>query len=83
MERWYIYILQSEKNGKYYIGYTSNVDERLKTHNQKMVRATKSGAPWKIIHTEEFQNRQEAYRRERQIKRYKSGEAFKKLIDGV
>ena len=75
-----VYILFSEKTKKYYIGHTENLDNRLLRHNSGLVRSTKSGIPWVIVYTENYRSRQEAYRRELQIKSYKKGEAFKKLI---
>lgn len=49
-------------------------------HNLGQVRATKSGVPWNVIYLEQKATRSEAIRRELQIKSYKGGEAFKKLI---
>ena len=39
--------------------------------------------PWKIVYTETFKTKSEAYKRELQIKSYKGGNAFKKLIKSV
>ena len=75
------YILQSEKTGKYYIGYTSNIKNRLQKHNAGSNISTRSGIPWKIVRMEQFNARKEAWLRERQIKSYKGGEAFKKLLE--
>ena len=30
---WFTYVLKSEKNGRFYTGYTSNIDNRIKEHN--------------------------------------------------
>jgi putative endonuclease len=43
-----IYILQSHKNGRYYIGSTSNLTERIIYHNSGKVKATKNQTPWEI-----------------------------------
>jgi len=75
-----IYVLQSLLNKRYYIGHTKNLDKRLKQHNSGKVRSTKNSKPWKLIYTEEFPTKQGAYKRELQIKSYKGGEAFKRLI---
>ena len=75
-----VYILYSEKNKKYYIGHTNDIDDRMRRHNRGLVKSTKSGCPWKIIYTEDFDSKNDAYRREFQIKSYKKGEAFKNLI---
>jgi putative endonuclease len=75
-----VYILQSIKNGKYYIGHTHNVASRLLRHNSGQVRSTKHGTPWEIVYTEKYQTRSEAYKREFEIKSYKGGILFKKLL---
>ena len=81
MDRYSAYILQSGTTGKYYIGYSAIVHKRLKEHNRGRVRSTKAGIPWMLVYTEKYPSRQAAYRREMQIKRYKGGEAFYKLIE--
>ncbi|MFH1171816.1 MAG: GIY-YIG nuclease family protein [bacterium] len=80
MDLWVVYVLRSEVDGKYYIGSTSNLPLRLKRHNAGKVRSTKSRIPWKIVYTESASDRQSGYRRERQIKSYKSGRAFHALV---
>jgi len=75
------YVAQSIKTGRYYIGSGENPDVRLKRHNSGFTRSIKHDRPFKIIYIEWFKTKAEAYRRERQIKSYKSGEAFKKLVN--
>ena len=79
----YVYILKSDNKNyhRYYIGHTNNLQKRLNEHNSKRVRSTKAFVPWKVIYTETFETKSEAFRREQQIKSYKSGDAFKKLIE--
>jgi len=76
---YYVYVIDNEK-GTYYIGVTSNIDERLKKHNHFGSEWTKRKGPWRLVIKEEFEDKKEALRRERQIKSYKGGNAFKKLI---
>ncbi len=76
----FTYILKSKINGKHYIGSTEDLEKRLIKHNSGQVKATKHYKPWGIIHQEMFLTRNEAYKRELQIKKYKGGEAFKKLL---
>ena len=75
-----VYILHSESISRYYVGYTANVMQRLKYHNVGKNKSTKVGIPWKIIRQEHFDNKRDAWLREHQIKSYKGGVAFKKLI---
>jgi len=53
----------------------------LVEHNRGKCNATKNRGPWLVRYTENFSNRDDAYRRERQIKKYKGGRAFKSLIN--
>ena len=78
---YFIYILKSQKTNKYYIGYTENIIQRLKNHNSGIVKSTKNGVPWNVVYREKFVTKKEAYKRERVIKSYKGGRAFKSLIE--
>ena len=75
-----VYILKSKKTGRFYVGYTSNLEQRLKYHNLGKNKSTKTGIPWELVKFEEYKTKREAWLRERQIKKYKGGEAFKKLV---
>ncbi len=77
---YFVYVLKSDKNGKYYIGHTNNIDSRLKRHNSGRVKSTKYSRPWKVVCSEKYDIKQEAYKREMEIKSYKGGIKFKKLI---
>ena len=53
MEKYYVYILYSERLSKFYKGSTSNLDLRVKRHNSGYETYTKTGLPWRLIwHTE-------------------------------
>ena len=75
-----VYILQSLKNNRYYIGHTSDLENRLLYHNSGKVRVTKGGLPWKLVKGEDYNTKSEAHRREFEIKGYKGGVKFKKLL---
>ena len=79
---YYVYILQSLKDEKYYIGSTSNVAARLVYHNSGLQRSTKNRAPFKLVLFEVYNSKDEALKREKQIKSWKGGEAFRKLVKG-
>ena len=81
MQKCFTYILYGQSKLRYYIGFCDNIARRLARHNKGMVRSTKYGTPWKVVYFEEFTSRQEAYKREREIKSYKGGVAFKKLLN--
>jgi len=76
----YVYILKSTITDKFYIGSTSDLEKRLKAHNSGSNRSTKNSRPWVRLYEETYNNKPDAIKRELQIKRYKGGVAFKKLI---
>ncbi|HJW15513.1 MAG TPA: GIY-YIG nuclease family protein [Flavisolibacter sp.] len=80
---YYVYILKSLKDGKYYIGSTSDVVARLNFHNSGLQRSTKSRIPFVLIYQEELPDKTSALKREKQVKNYKGGEAFKRLLRDV
>ncbi len=79
----YVYILQSLKDHRYYIGETSDVEARLLFHNSGKQRSTRNRIPFRLVLVEEYPNREAALKREKQIKSWKGGEAFKRLIKGM
>ena len=68
----FIYVLQSERSGRYYIGSTSNVANRVEQHNSGMTRATRNLRPWHLVHTESYETLAQARKRESQIKSWKN-----------
>ena len=81
VKMFFVYILRSKKSGRYYIGHTSDINKRLKEHNSGKVRSTKAYVPWEVAYSEKYEAKSDVFQREMQIKKYKSGEAFKKLLD--
>ena len=70
-----VYVLYSETFGKIYVGFTSDTEQRLKSHNELATKGwTIKFRPWKIIHTEVFDNKQDAMRREKELKSAKGRE---------
>jgi putative endonuclease len=77
---YFVYIIKSLKDQKYYIGSTSDVEARLAYHNSGRQRSTRNRIPFILIYSEQFVSRSEAEVREKQIKSFKGGMAFKRLI---
>jgi putative endonuclease len=77
---YFVYILKSVAHNRYYVGYSNDPRERLRKHNNGSNISTKSYRPWVIVYAESFQDKKTAWLREQQIKRYKGGEAFKRLL---
>jgi putative endonuclease len=64
-----VYVIQSEKDGSTYIGYTEDLVRRIKEHNQGKTKSIKHKIPYKLMHTEEFESKTEARKRELKLKR--------------
>jgi len=65
---YYTYILKSLKNNSLYIGYSSNLKQRLESHNAGKNKATKPFIPYKLIYYEAFLDRIDAKNREAYLK---------------
>lgn len=65
---YYVYILQSQKDSSLYIGYTTDLRNRLKKHNSGNSQATKPFIPYKLIFYEAFLDRIDAKNREEYLK---------------
>ena len=78
-----VYALYSEKYNKIYIGYTSNLKERLLSHNELSTKGwTVKYRPWKLIYQEEFELKSDAMKREKELKSYRGREFIRsKIID--
>ena len=68
-------------DNKYYIGCTNNLERRIKEHNLGYNFSTKLRFPLELVYFEEYSNSKEAFIREKKIKSYKGGNAFKKLLE--
>jgi len=64
----YVYVLLSEKDGKFYTGYTENLQGRLEAHKKGTVTSTKPRRPFKLIYSEACLDRKDAIRREKYLK---------------
>ena len=63
-----VYILFSEKYNKHYVGFSSNNELRLKSHNEFGKDWTARYRPWKLIYTKEFETKVEAMSHEKFLK---------------
>ena len=70
----YTYIVRCN-DGTYYTGWTNDIEKRVKTHNEgKGAKYTKTRRPVTLVYYESFQTKEEAMRREWEIKQMKRGD---------
>ena len=87
----FVYVLKSLKTGRFYVGQTNDLADRLRRHNEGRVKSTKAYAPWSMVYFEKYERRAEAMeracapsasarRRERELKSFKGTAKFLELI---
>ena len=64
----FVYILKSLKDGKLYTGSSEDPERRLQEHNGGKNSATRYRKPFVLIHTEGYESKSEALKRERYLK---------------
>lgn len=65
---WYIYVLKSNKNNKWYTGMTNNLRKRLNEHNEGKSMFTKERGPYKLMYYEASCDKVDARSRELYLK---------------
>ncbi len=78
--KYYVYILYSSKRDKYYVGYSSNIEERIRKHNTHHQGFTGNTLDWELQYLETYNTKEEAIKREQAIKRWKSRKRIEELI---
>ncbi len=72
MKKYYVYILASKRNGTLYIGFTNDIERRVGEHkNNARQSFTSRYKIYMLVYIEEFNNSYDAFRRERQMKKWK------------
>ena len=67
---YYTYVLRSEKDGQFYVGFTKNLELRFEQHEKGLVASTKNRMPLQLIYFEACLNQDDATRREKYLKSF-------------
>lgn len=70
MNFFFVYVLKSLKDNKFYTGYTENLKLRFELHKKGKVESTKNRRPLKLIYYEACLNQQDATHREKYLKTF-------------
>ena len=79
---WIVYVIQNNKTFETYIGFTNNLNQRIKIHNAKGKKfTTRKNGEWVLIYAEVYLSKADALAREKRLKIHGSGkiELFKRL----
>jgi putative endonuclease len=64
---YYVYILRSQQDGKFYVGYTENIMKRVELHNTGKIESTKWRRPFDLVYYEASVNKEDALHREKYL----------------
>jgi len=76
----YVYVLESKKDRRLYIGFTSDLRERIKEHKNGQVDSTRYRRPLELIYYEAYKDEKIAKKREVRLKSGKAHMALKKRL---
>lgn len=80
---YFVYVLKSEVDNKFYYGYTDNLDRRLDYHNNGLVKSTRSRRPLRLVYYEEVDNLSLALSKEKYFKSGFGRKFLKKKIGPI
>jgi len=79
-----VYVLFSKSHQKIYIGFTSNLENRMISHNQLGKKGyTLKYRPWEVIYSEVYKQKSDAMKREKQLKSAQGRAFIKNVIEGL
>ena len=73
----FVYVLRNSQ-GRLYVGFTQDLERRVRQHQDDEGGWTKGKGPWELVHHEGFSERTEALKRERNLKRGKQNQDLRK-----
>lgn len=79
----YVYLLQSDVDSSFYVGYTENLEQRLKQHNSGESKYTSRKVPWKLVYFENFETKSEALKRECFLKKQRNKDFYQRLVKNM
>lgn len=79
-QSFYVYILQSKLDHKLYIGFTTDLKQRLKQHSEGYIASTRKRRPFTLLHYEYFTNKPDAQAREKFLKSGYGHEQLKSFL---
>ena len=77
----YVYLLKSDVDATFYVGYTENLEQRLEQHNSGESKYTSRKITWKLVYFEHFETKSEALKRELFLKKQRNKEFYQRLVN--
>ena len=77
---YFVYVLLSEKDKNFYIGFSEDVEQRLDEHNAGKNISTRNRRPFKLVYCEGHTSKSDALRREKYFKSSKGKTTLKQIL---
>ncbi|MEO1054570.1 MAG: GIY-YIG nuclease family protein [Bacteroidota bacterium] len=71
-EKFYVYILESETNGRWYYGFTTHLEQRLSDHQTNRSKYTRFKGPWRLVFQRAFSSKTQVLQFENHLKKTKN-----------
>ena len=78
---YHAYVLKSDSFEVLYKGHTSDLEKRLKAHNEGKSPYTRNKGPWRLVYSESFNTKSEAIKREKFFKSGKGREILNQILE--
>ncbi|MBU1177993.1 GIY-YIG nuclease family protein [Patescibacteria group bacterium] len=65
---YYVYVLKCDKDDRLYVGYSGNLEKRIKEHGDGKVKSTKHRGKLELIYYEAFTSQKDATKKEKYYK---------------
>ena len=77
----YVYIIQSQLDSTFYIGFSQDPARRLIKHNSNSKGYTNTKKPWSLVFVQQFETKTQAIKMEKKLKSWKDKTMIKDLIN--
>jgi putative endonuclease len=79
----YVYLLQTDVDASFYVGFTENPEQRLIQHNNGESMYTRRKTPWKMVYIENYNSKSEALKREKFLKKQRNKDFYQRLVKSL
>ena len=77
---YYVYVLRSRRDNRFYIGSTADLRKRYHMHNSGLISSTRPRRPFDLCFYEAYRNQKDAKRREKYFKTTKGKSVLRTML---
>ncbi|MCI0619953.1 GIY-YIG nuclease family protein [Candidatus Wolfebacteria bacterium] len=82
---YHVYVIQSNQTKELYFGFTGDIEQRVKEHNEGKNTSTAEQRPWTLVYCESYRSERDARNREQKLKHYGNARTYvkRRLTNGL